>query len=180
MKVNISSYAFYLFVFILIFLSNSNFTFSQIKIGNNPKSINKDALIDLESNDKGFLLPRIELVSINSPLPLSNFTSGMVVYNTTNKNNISPGIYYSDGLKWIRASNNPISSNINTEIKNNFEIVLNNEQSIFTTPDIISDINKIFLYRNGILILFTVKDNRSIVSELPCKKGDYIRIIQLL
>jgi hypothetical protein len=36
------------------------------------------------------------------------------------------------------------------------------------------------LFRNGVLISFTVNGTNSIISEIPCKQGDQIRIIQLL
>lgn len=166
-----------LYVFTIISIK----TYSQIKIGDNPKSLNKDAILEMESIDKGLLLPRIALSSITSPQPLSNFTNGMIVYNISLKNNLSPGIYYSDGTKWIRAiNNNNTPNNFINGIKYSTDTVAVNDQMIFKTPDTITDINKIFLYRNGILIFFIMNDNKSIISELPCKKGDQIRIIQLL
>ena len=250
--------------------------FSQVKIGDNPRSINADAMLEIESTNKGVLLPRIALKSTTSAAPLKKLIAGMVVYNTSNTNDITPGLYYSDGTKWIRAVTNinesestsnqlwslkgnkgittnnflgstnnapliiktnnlerlrdtekgwvgigtstpksalqtkgqliidsislgnretdkilvanpndgkvkyvPASSLINN-VQNYCEMVSNNGQTIFKTPATITDINKIFLYRNGVLISFTVNNNNSILAELPCKQGDQIRIIQLL
>jgi hypothetical protein len=53
-------------------------------------------------------------------------------------------------------------------------------QTNFTTPVTISDINKILLYRNGVLINFTLGGGNSIISEVACVTGDEIQIIQYL
>jgi len=167
-------------ILFLLMLGNNSNLFSQVKIGDNPKSINKDAALDIESTNKGLLLPRISLNSTTTSQPLSNFTSGMVVFNTSTSNDLTPGIYYSDGTKWIRANNNLNGAGFLSAVQNYVETVATDDQSTFKTPSIITDINKIFLYRNGVLISFTSKNNSSIISELPCKQGDQIRIIQLL
>jgi hypothetical protein len=64
--------------------------------------------------------------------------------------------------------------------KKKVDIVATAGQTVFTTPDIITDANKISLYRNGILISFTVSGTTSIVAEIACAAGDEIRIVQLL
>ena len=63
-------------------MSISNNIFSQVKIGDNPKSINSDAMLEVESTSKGILLPRIALKSTTSSFPLKSFTAGMIIYNT--------------------------------------------------------------------------------------------------
>ena len=149
----------------------------QIKIGENNKSINTDAMLDIESVNKGVLLPRVALVSTTSSSPLKTMTNGMIVYNTSAVNDLTPGLYYSDGTKWIKANN---SSAVSFSAQIYTEIVGDDGQTIFKTPGIITDQTKIFLYRNGILIAHTINSNNSIVAEIPCKQGDQIRIIQLL
>ncbi len=109
----------------------------------------------------------------------------MVVYNTSNSNDLSPGLYYSDGTKWIKASNTTASSPPTpSNPLNNVQIIIENVatdgQTIFKTPSLITDINKILLYRNGIMISSTLNNSNTIISEVPCKQGDQIRIIQLL
>ncbi|MEY4114145.1 MAG: hypothetical protein RLZ76_838 [Bacteroidota bacterium] len=153
---------------------------SQIKIGENNKSMNTDAMLEIESTNKGFLLPRVSLISTASATPLKSFASGMVVYNISNTNDVSPGLYYSDGLKWIKANNNASNAGLFFNAQNHTEIVTTDGQTTFKSPYTITDQSKIFLYRNGILIMHTIGNNNSIIAELPCKKGDQIRIIQLL
>lgn len=158
----------------------NNQLFSQVKIGENPKSINADAVLDIESSNKGILLPRIALNSTTSASPLKNFTSGMIVYNTSTVNDLTPGLYYSDGTKWIKANTNISNTGFLIGAQSYIETVATNDQTIFKTPSTITDVNKIFLYRNGIMISFSINNSTSIKSELPCNQGDQIRIIQLL
>lgn len=179
MKHKINLYKIFTAGLMLIFCCSSQLAISQIKIGENNKSMNADAILEIESMNKGFLLPRIALVSTTNPLPLKTFTSGMVVYNTSNSNDLSTGLYYSDGSKWIRANNNTTAS-LFFSAQNHTEIVAIDGQTVFKTPGTITDQTKIFLYRNGILITHTINNNNSITAELPCRTGDQIRIIQLL
>jgi hypothetical protein len=148
--------------------------FAQIKIGDNPKVLNPDAILEIESTNKGVLLPRLSLRSTTSSFPLKKFTAGMMVYNTSSINDLTPGIYYSDGIKWTRGTSNTVS------VQQYNEQIVSNDKSAFKTPAIITDASKIFLYRNGVMISFSVKDNNTIISELPCQQGDHIRIVQLL
>ncbi|RZK15766.1 MAG: hypothetical protein EOO86_15935, partial [Pedobacter sp.] len=64
---------------------------------------NKDAILELESNNKGLLFSRVTLKDSKDPSPLSSHTAGMMVYNTQSVSDVVPGIYYNDGTKWILA-----------------------------------------------------------------------------
>ena len=64
---------------------------------------NKDALLELESANKGLLQARVALVQTTNPAPLTAHVAGMMVYNTATANDVSPGVYYNDGTKWISA-----------------------------------------------------------------------------
>lgn len=151
--------------------------FAQVKIGNNPKSINKDAVVEMESTNKGMLLPRLALSSSTDAAPLSSFVQGMFVFNTATANDVSQGMYYSDGTKWIKVN---ASTTTIAGVKKSLITVVTNGQTIFNTPEAITDINKISLYRNGVMISFTINNANSIAAEVPSVTGDEIRIIQLL
>jgi len=75
---------------------------AQIKIGINPTTMNANAVLEIESVNKGLLLPRLALSSTSSPSPMISFTYGMLVYNTATQNDVTPGMYYSDGVKWLK------------------------------------------------------------------------------
>lgn len=73
--------------------------FAQTKLGGTP-SINANAMLEIESTNKGLLLPRLELVSTTSPSPLNVHVAGMTVYNIKKQNDVVAGFYYNDGTKW--------------------------------------------------------------------------------
>ncbi|MBI4931016.1 MAG: hypothetical protein HY841_09660 [Bacteroidetes bacterium] len=78
-----------------IFTSNA-----QVKIGNNPNTINANSLLELESTNKGMLPPRVALNDINSVAPLTATTpAGMLVYSSGGT--LKDGYYYWNGTKWL-------------------------------------------------------------------------------
>jgi len=80
------------------------------KVGDNPMTINPNALLELESTNKGLLLPRVTLSATDNFAPLTAHVEGITVYNTatagTAPNNVTPGYYYNDGAKWVRIAAN--------------------------------------------------------------------------
>jgi microcystin-dependent protein len=90
--------------------------FSQVGI--NTDSPAEDSILDIESSDKGILIPRINLPDANSISPITNITEGnsegLLVYNTNPGNE---GFYYWKDNKW-----NGISGNTIGDIKNGFQI----------------------------------------------------------
>lgn len=84
---------------LFIFLTNLN---AQIKIGENPTIIHPDAILEIESQNKGLLLPRLALVHSSDPSPLSAHLMGMAAYNVAISGDLQPGFYFNDGSKWVR------------------------------------------------------------------------------
>jgi len=245
---------------------------SQVKIGNNPNTVNANAILELESNNKGLLLPRVALSSTDNSLPLNAFVNGILVFNTatagTGTTAVRPGLYYADNTKWVRlenqdsysafwsiggnagtsssnflgtTDNNPLIfktnssealrilpngkigvgtnapttaldingklrirdvqsgtqtdsllvvgnndqeiKRISTEafvknVQKQLDIVATDGQQIFNTPANIVDERKILLYRNGVMIGFTVAGTNAIKAEIAAYSGDEIRIVQ--
>jgi hypothetical protein len=71
---------------------------------------NSNAILELESNNRGLLLPRIALTATTSPSPLSAHIKGVEVYNTAEVNDVDSGLYFNDGTKWVRVSNSADSA----------------------------------------------------------------------
>lgn len=262
-----------------VFFYCSPFAFSQVKIGNNPTIVNPNAILEIESSNKGLLLPRLALTATNNPYPLNAFVEGMLVYDTATTADITPGLYYCDGTKWIRVNNgsnvstttpsdawllkgndgtSPTTHFIGTKDYNdlvfktnalerlrltkegwlgigtaspsaalhvNGQVVIDSMergdiikdslvmvsasgrlkkidpsqvtamgtsvkkasimvsitgQNSFETPAPINDPNKVLLYRNGVLINFSVAGSTTIVSEIATVRGDEIKIVQIL
>lgn len=79
---------------------------AQVKIGDNPNSINPNSILELESTTKGLLTPRIQLQGTNVVAPMTApVPTGMRVFNTATTSGdfaVSPGEYYYDGANWVR------------------------------------------------------------------------------
>jgi hypothetical protein len=152
--------------------------FAQVKVSATPSVANPDAILEIESTNKGLLLPRLALVSTTSPAPLTSFVKGMVVYDTVSINDITPGMYYSDGTKWVKM-NAGVGGSGGMNVEKRIELVATTGQTVFSTPVTITDANKIFLYRNGIMISFNVISSNSIQAEIASVQNDEIRIVQI-
>lgn len=91
---------------ILLFVAfSASIASAQVKIGSNPTTINPSSILEIESTNKGLLMPRVALISTVDPSPLASHSAGMILYNTatsgTAPDNVVPGIYYNDGSRWI-------------------------------------------------------------------------------
>src|SRR5690349_9166634 len=76
---------------------------AQVKIGDNSTTINTASLLELETTNKGFVLPRVSITSTSSSSPLASaLLTGTVVYNTNSSitGGSGAGVYYWDGSKW--------------------------------------------------------------------------------
>ena len=85
---------------------------AQVKIGGDPATPpNGSAVLELATTEKyGLLLPKLSLDSTRDASVLAGnaHVAGMLIYNTnatnTGTNDVSPGVYYNDGTKWVPAN----------------------------------------------------------------------------
>jgi hypothetical protein len=85
------------FAFILfLFFSAAN---SQVKIGTNPSSINPFSLLELESNQKGLLLPRV--ATATDLAVMSGAPEGMIVYFIPDGS-----LYIKQSSSWVKVTGN--------------------------------------------------------------------------
>ncbi|MFN3783180.1 MAG: tail fiber domain-containing protein [Spirosomataceae bacterium] len=79
-----------------------------LKLGSSPGTLSPNAILDLSgTTNRGFLLPRLALTGTANSVPLSGtVTSGMLVYNTATAGDVTPGVYYADGSRWVRVAAN--------------------------------------------------------------------------
>ena len=78
-------------------------TFVRSQVGIGTLYPDASAQLDLVSEDKGVLLPRVALNSLTDTLTITNGNVvSLMVYNTTNGNDLVPGYYYWDGKVWQR------------------------------------------------------------------------------
>lgn len=89
-------------ILLLICLLSSTYIVSnaQVKIGDNPNSINANSLLELESSNKGFLAPRVMLSYADSVTPMTApVPAGMLVYSSGGT--LADGYYLWNGTKWV-------------------------------------------------------------------------------
>lgn len=87
-------------LFTLLLLTWCTYVNAQVKIGDNPNSINANALLELESTNKGFLPPRVMLNSLSSVSPLTGTVpAGMLVFSSGGT--LIDGYYYWNGTVWV-------------------------------------------------------------------------------
>ncbi|MFY7884695.1 MAG: hypothetical protein ACOVOV_07630 [Dolichospermum sp.] len=74
------------------------------RVGVGTVAPNANAQLELNSTNKGLLLPRVALSATNNAAPLAAHVTGMVVYNTATASSgntaVTPGLYINDGTKW--------------------------------------------------------------------------------
>jgi hypothetical protein len=67
---------------------------------------NTSAMLDINSTNTGLLIPRVALTASNVAAPVGAPATSLLVYNIATAgivpNNVIPGYYYWDGVKWVR------------------------------------------------------------------------------
>lgn len=124
---------------------------AQIKIGNNPGTINSNSLLEMESTDKGFLPPRVALNSTASVSPLTGTVpSGMLVYSSGGT--LTDGFYYWNGTAWRLIA----TSELNSVTKTASTTLTKAETFVLASNDITLELPAVTASDNGLSI--TVKN----------------------
>lgn len=87
-------------------------TLGQVGIGTtNP---HQSSVLDIQSDSKGMLIPRIQLEITTNATPVNNPENGLMVYNTKDTNDVVPGFYYWENTKWLKIQDKNDVSVVNT------------------------------------------------------------------
>lgn len=120
-------------VFLLFFCV---ITHAQVKIGNNPNTINANSLLEMESTNKGFLPSRVALNDASLVAPLTGTVpAGMLVFSTGGT--LPDGYYYWNGTKWklvATASMNVVNKTANATLTKTETMVLASNDITLTLP----------------------------------------------
>ena len=135
---------------------------AQVKIGDNPNTINANSLLELESTNKGFLPPRMALNSTASVAPLTGtVTAGMLVYSTGGT--LTDGYYYWNGTAWKLVA----TSELNTVTKSATTTLTKEETFVLASNDITLTLPTVTASDNGLSI--TVKNVGSHIDLVTIK-----------
>lgn len=80
----------------------------NVGINTTGASADASAILDISTtgfpaNDqKGLLIPRVELVQKSNPSPVAAPANSLLIYNTITINDVYPGYYYWNGVQWVR------------------------------------------------------------------------------
>ena len=78
----------------------------QAQVGIGTELPNNSTQLDIVSEDSGVLFPRISLTSSTDTSTISNGNvTSLFIYNVATANDVIPGYYYWDGLRWRRLIN---------------------------------------------------------------------------
>ena len=121
-------------VFTVVILLFVTIAHAQVKIGDNPGTINANSILELESTNKGFLPARVTLVSLDNISPLTGTVpAGMLIYNTGGA--VPAGYYFWDGSKWGSFSQaNMVTKSANATLTKSETFVLANNDITLTLP----------------------------------------------
>jgi hypothetical protein len=138
-----------LVTFLLLFVCV--LTQAQVKIGNNPNTINANSILELESTNKGFLPPRVALNDASLVAPLTGTVpAGMLVFSTNGT--LADGYYYWNGTQWKLVA----TADLNVVNKSASTTLIKTETMVLASNDITITLPGINASDNGLAI--TVKN----------------------
>ncbi len=112
-----------IFVTIILFLTLLQVGYAQsVGINSNGSTPDPSAMLDVESTNKGFLPPRIALAGTTDVSTISSPVAGLLVYNTSNTNDVTPGYYYYGGSSWIKVDAGLWSFDLEEDISTTYNV----------------------------------------------------------
>lgn len=137
---------------------------SQVKITDGvDMTMNANSLLELESINRGLLIPRVALVSLDQPDPLTDpVPPGMLVYSTGGT--VADGFYFWNGSKWVsfNVSETPATKSADATLLKSETLVLASGDITLTLPVVTSADNGLSITVKNIgthLNLVTVEGN---------------------
>ncbi|NLY22518.1 MAG: hypothetical protein GX048_04265, partial [Bacteroidales bacterium] len=82
---------------LLISLLMGNILKAQVGIGTSLFTPDASAELEIQSTNKGLLIPRVALTSTSSASPITSPATSLLIYNTATTGDVTPGYYYWNG-----------------------------------------------------------------------------------
>lgn len=109
--------------------------YAQVGIGT--VTPNGGTMLDIESTDKGILIPRVDIPNLNNVAPITGGgDESLLVYNTNTST--GKGFYYWSGTSWVQVSGSDwkLRGNSGTDDESDFVGTLDSEALTFRTNNI--------------------------------------------
>lgn len=112
---------------ILVISVSSSVTFAQnISINETGNVPDQSAILDVQSTDKGVLIPRVDIADLNTAAPVMAPETSLLVFNTNATT--GEGYFYWDGLRWVSIYDGwKTTGNIGTNANDNFVGTIDDE-----------------------------------------------------
>tara|TARA_B100000809_G_scaffold261723_1_gene311161 strand:+ start:6099 stop:8429 length:2331 start_codon:yes stop_codon:yes gene_type:complete len=130
MKTTLITKPYIIGVLFILFIS----TISTAQVGINTISPSAGSMLDINSTNKGLLVPRVDIININTIDPITDgSTESLLVYNTNLTT--GKGYYYWNGSIWVNLNSNDwkLDGNIDTDEDVNFVGTTDSEALTFRT-----------------------------------------------
>lgn len=85
---------------LFLFFSPLFLTAQNVGISANNAKPHPSAILDIQSKDKGVLIPRVALQGTTDLKTIQRPATSLLIYNTTDAADIKPGFYYFNGTAW--------------------------------------------------------------------------------
>lgn len=83
---------------ILLLITNKNL---RAQVGINTINPDPSAMLDIDVNDQGIIIPQISLINSTDIVTVNDPEISLLVFNTTNVNDITIGYRYWNGVRWV-------------------------------------------------------------------------------
>ena len=165
-------------IFLTVALTAGIMASAQVKIGDNVTTLNANSLLELESTNKGVLFPRVALTGTTDATTVGTQVAGMTVYNTAATNDVTAGMYTSNGTIWVKLGASAASTLYTTDgtLTGARTVTQNNNDLTFATGTGKTIINGTFKTSGAIYTKYRVATTLAEVAPLA---DDYIIDIQI-
>ena len=93
-----------LFCWLTLLFAFTMLNAQNVAINNNGAPPDSSAILDVSADDRGVLIPRVDLIGSDDTLTVESPATGLLVYNTTDNDELTPGFYYWNSNTWQRIS----------------------------------------------------------------------------
>ncbi|WP_298956212.1 hypothetical protein [uncultured Nonlabens sp.] len=113
--------------YLRILLGVLSLSFVNAQVGINVQYPDQSAILDISSEDKGILFPRMDLKNLSESEPVNNPATGLVVWNTDASNNGADSGFYYWNNSWTKLGGNEFNGPGTVDTKAYGQLTINSD-----------------------------------------------------